>query len=118
MRTVKVSIFTEEYFIWVYFGSRKEIVEAGAKYVGQTVKRFNKDFLNSRGQHLDYLGKGLYSLIIVRTDLSKKVIRAVLAHEASHAMDSLQKYIGINDRNGEFKAHGIAAVMRQAGKYI
>ncbi|ABE61206.1 hypothetical protein Nham_0310 [Nitrobacter hamburgensis X14] len=117
MKKILVPIFTEEYKIWVYIGSRAELVKAAAKYIGETEAKFDKEFVG-RGQALDYIDKGLYPLIIVDGRLPVRTALATLAHEASHSMDSLERYIGIKDKHGEFRAHGIAAVVRTVSKHL
>jgi hypothetical protein len=55
-------------------------------------------------------------LFIVDGDLPVPVGLATAAHEASHVMDYIIEYIGMDDKSGEFRGHGIGAVMRSINK--
>ena len=115
MRKIKVPILTEEYFVWVYLGSRDELIKGAAKYLDRDIKEVGESF-KGRGAAFNYIEDGLAPLIIVRTDLDVYTAFSTLAHEASHAMDYIQSYLGINDGSGEVHAHGIASVMRHTLK--
>ena len=115
MRKIKVPILTEEYFIWAYLGERQELVKNAAKYLERDEKEVD-EFFTGRGAAINCIDEGLNPLIMVKTDLDVYTGFATLAHEASHAMDYIQHYLGINDGSGEVHAHGIASVMRHCLK--
>lgn len=115
MRRIKVPILTEEYSIWVYLGEREEIVKGASKYLDRPIDEVD-EFFKGRGAAVNCLDEGNPPLIIVRTDLDVYTAFATLAHEASHAMDYIQAFLGIEDRSGEVHAHGIASVMRHTLK--
>ena len=117
----KIRVFTEEYRINVFIGTRDEIVSAAARYLKAQKKDIARQFGSCRGfawNCLAFEENKRQPLIIVDGDLPEHIALATLAHEASHAMDYIASHISLNDRSGEFHAHGIAAVMRGCGKYI
>jgi len=119
-RALVVPILTDEYFVDVLFGDREAVVHAGAKLCGDTVDWFRNEFEGKRGMACNLLKKQRprSPLIVLDSSLPWPVALATLAHEASHCMDYIASYIGIDDRSGEFHAHGIGAVMRSVGKEI
>lgn len=117
MKKIRVPIFTEEYAVNIYIGTRKEIVSSAAKYMKCSVKAVENDFSRMRGMAWNCFPE-LNPLVIVDGDLPAPVALATLAHEASHALDFIEKNIGVSDGNGEFHGHGIAAIMRATGKII
>lgn len=113
MKKYRVPIFTEEYAINICIGTIKEI-EKGAKSYG--IKSDNL-FSAHRGRAYNCFPDKL-PFITINGDLPAHMALATLAHEASHAIDYIIEYVGINDRSGEFRGHGIAAVMRTVGRKI
>lgn len=97
MKNIKVPIFTEEYKIEV-----------------EITKNIKDEF---RGRAFNRL-PDKNPLIKINGDLSYYTALATLAHEASHAMDYIEEYLGLEDPSGEFHAHGIGAVMRIVGKSL
>lgn len=119
MKSLKVPIFTEEYAIEVRIGKKKDILKSAAKYLGVSLKAIENDYGNCRGRawnSLDSVYGVKNPIIVIDGDLPYHVAVATIAHEASHAMDFIEDFIGINDKNGEFHGHGIAAVIRTSGK--
>ena len=119
MKIFKVRIFTEEYSIVVYIGTKKQIISAAARFLNCSYKAVENDFGNCRGRAwnaLDDVYGNKMPLMIVDGDMPVAQAMATVAHEASHCMDFIERYIGLNDVNGEFHAHGISAVMRAVGK--
>ena len=113
MKKVKVPIFTEEYSVWVYIGSPKDVAREARKYVESIDSNWGKV---NRGRTYNGLPYKKHPLIIVNGDLPYFEALATLAHEASHAMDYIVEFIGLDDRSGEFRGHGIGAIMRIVGK--
>ena len=115
MKRIRVPILTEQYAINVFIGKRKDVMRAAKKYCGP---RFDFQMEGRRGMAIDTLNTSdpKHPLICIDGDLPADTGLATLAHEASHAMDYLIDYIGILDRSGEFRGHGIAAVMRAVTK--
>ena len=60
----------------------------------------------------------LHPLIVIDGDIPANHALATIAHEAAHALDYIIEFIGMDDRSGEFRAHGIAEIMRQTTKVI
>ena len=121
MTQLKVPIFTEEYSIVVCVGKREEILKSAAKYLGVSLQAVKNDFGTCRGRAwnaLDEVYGKKNPIIVIDGDYPAKVSLATIAHESSHAMDFIEDFIVINDRNGEFHAHGIAAVMRAVGNIL
>jgi len=121
MKSLKVPIFTEEYAVEVRIGKRVDILKSAAKYLGVSLKAIENDYGNCRGRAwnaLDDVYGVKHPIIVVDADLPYTVAIATLAHESSHALDFIEDFLGINDRNGEFHGHGIAAIMRRVGKVI
>lgn len=113
IKKFKVPIFTEEYSVWVYVGSL-DLVETEALKYG-VPKEYIMD--HSRGRTFRMLPEK-HPLIIVNGDLPASVAISTLAHEASHAVDYIADYVGVNDTNGEFRGHGISAICRAVLKTI
>lgn len=55
-------------------------------------------------------------IIGINGDLPIHIRLATLAHETSHAMEAIAKFICMEDKSGEFHAHGISTVLRTVGK--
>lgn len=117
MRKFNVRIFTEEYAVNVYFGPVKELSKAAARYMSCSAKTVEKHFQNHRGVAWNCFPEK-HPLIAVDGDLPWNISLATLSHEASHAMDYIRENIGIEDKSGEFHAHGIATIMRSVLKKI
>lgn len=119
MKKYCVPIFTEEYKVVVYVGKKDEIIREAAKYAKQssdkgcTLEWFKETF-NGRGHSFSF--PDLHPLILVNGDLPADTAIATLAHEACHAVEYIEDYITLNDTRGEFRGHGIAAVMRAVVK--
>ncbi len=121
LNKLKVDIFTEEYKIIVYLGTKDQITKAVAKYLDCSVKSVASDFEGCRGRAWNALAdvyKNKNPVIAIDTDRPAHIALSTVAHEASHAMDFIEEYIGVNDLNGEFHAHGISAVMRAIGNKL
>jgi len=115
MKRFKIPIFTEEYKVVVFVGKRDETIRSLARYCGMSKELVSDQW---KGRGVAFLFSGEYPVIAVDGDLPVPVCISVLAHEASHAMDSIADYIGIKDSSGEFKAHGVGAIMRLVLKDI
>lgn len=111
LRHLRVPIFTEEYCINIYIGEREDLHKIAAKWMDCSVKACEKDFDGNRGKAYNLFPEA-NPLILIDANLKAHIGIATIAHEASHAMDFIEKHIGIKEENGEFHAHGIAAVMR------
>lgn len=109
MKKFRVPIFTDQYAVNVFIGEREKLIKAAAKYSHNTKEQVEKWFANNGG--LTFLTST--PLIIVH---KKKDTTITLAHEASHAMDFIHNRIKMNDTSGEFRAHGIAAILRGVQK--
>lgn len=121
MITLLIPIFTEEYAIKVCIGTRSQILCFASDYLNQSLKAVENDFGKCRGQAwnaLDDVYGNKPPLIVIDGDYPVHISQATIAHEASHAMDFIEDYVGINDKNGEFHAHGISSVMRTVGKLL
>lgn len=115
MKKFRVPIFTEEYAVIVYVGTKAEIIKGAAKYLKQSVKAVENDYQNCRGRAwnaLDTVYGNKHPLIVIDSSLPAHIALATIAHESSHALDFIEDYIGLDDRSGEFHGHGISAVMR------
>jgi hypothetical protein len=115
MKHCRVRIFTEEYFVDVYTGKFTELARIEARVTKKKLKSVLKDS-KYRGRMLNSINEGYFPIILLRQLLAPRTKRATLAHEASHAMSAIEKYIGMNDKSGEFHSHGIAAIMRVASE--
>ncbi|MFA6314967.1 MAG: hypothetical protein WC648_01175 [Candidatus Paceibacterota bacterium] len=121
MITLLVPIFTEEYSIRVCLGTRSQILCFASDYLNQSLKAVENDYGNCRGRAwnaLDDVYGRKNPIIVIDSTLPAHVALATVAHEASHAMDFIEEYVGVRDRNGEFHAHGISAVMRAVGNKL
>lgn len=119
MKKFRVPIFTEEYAIVVYIGTKKEILKGASRYLGQSLKAIENGFGHCRGRAWNALHEVYgrkHPLIVIDGDLPADVALATIAHESSHAMGFIEDFIGMADPNGEFHGHGIAAVMRAVNK--
>jgi len=116
MRKVIVPIFTEEYSVDVYLGRKNELAKAISENTGYSLEEATEMIDKTRGQAYNCL-PGNDPVILVRTEKQfKKSVIATLAHEASHCMDYISEHLSLN--HTEFKAYGVAAIMRVAGKYL
>lgn len=121
MKKLLVPIFTEEYAIEVRIGTRKEIIKSAAKYLGQSYKAVENDYGKCRGKAWNALEEvygNKHPLIVIDSDYNWYQGLSTTAHEASHAIQWIAEYLAIEDKNGEFHAHGISAVLRAVGKMI
>jgi hypothetical protein len=118
---LKVPIFTEEYSIIVVVGTPTQIFPIVAKHLDVSKRAVENDFGSCRGRAWDALDDvygNKHPIIAIDGTYPPHVALATVAHEASHAMDFIERFIGLNDKNGEFHAHGISAVMRAVGLLI
>jgi len=115
MKKYKVPLLTEEYFATVYIGSKKDLIAPIAKHLECSKQLAEQNFSTARGITYN-LYPDYNPLICVDGDLPYYEALATLAHEASHVMEYLTQHIGIEDSSGEFRAHGVAAIMRIVGK--
>lgn len=108
----KASVFTEEYKIDVIIGNREFLLKNVRK---AWIHCDDDEFDNLRWKAFNalLLETAVYPIIAIRDDLVYKIAIPTLAHEAAHAMDYIIEFIWIDDRSGEFRAHGIASVMRE-----
>lgn len=110
MRHYRIPIFTEEYAVHVLVGKRPEIVTAIAKYTTYSRKTIERDFGGRGVTYNVYPDK--HPIIGIDGDLKPHIAVATLAHEASHAIHYLERHIGLDDSSDEFRAHGIATILR------
>lgn len=115
MKKIRVPIFTEEYAINVYIGKEDEMLKAASKYMKCSFNATKNQFEGNRGMAWNCFPEW-NPLIGINGELPFRIALATLAHEACHAMDYIIEKIGINDRSGEFRCHGISAVMREVCK--
>jgi len=119
MLKVKVQILTYEYSVNIFIGKSEELKEAILKYAHQPKDIIKERVENCRGTTWNCLINGSYPLIAINSELETKDFLGTLAHEASHAMDFISEYVNIDDRSGEWKAHGIGAIVRKVcGNYL
>ena len=120
MKKITVPILTEEYKVIVFIGTGDELIKAGARYLEIPEKEMYERLKNKRGIAYDTFSSGIKKqpAIFINGDYPVEESIATLAHEASHAMDYIQVFLGIRDINGEVHAHGIASVMRHSLKSI
>ena len=120
MKRFRIPIFTSEYFVNVLIWTRDEINKEGAKMCGDTVERFTALFDGKRWMACNLLLKmtPTHPLIVLDWDLPSYIALSTLAHEASHAMDYISEYMWMDDRSGEFRAHGIGEIMRWTTELI
>lgn len=111
MKKIWIPIFTEEYGVNVFFGKRDEVKRALAKYTTYSLKTIDRDF-GGRGCCFNCYPDSA-PIMAIDGDLKVSVAMATIAHEACHAVDYLMEYVGIDDRSGEFRAHGVASIMRK-----
>lgn len=116
MKKFKVPIFTEEYFIIVIIGERKQIIRSLAKYTSSTIQEVESFFTDyCSGLCWNCLPNN-HPIIAIDGKLNAFKQISTLAHEASHAMDYIADHIKLD--HTEFRAHGIASVMRYVFKNI
>lgn len=112
MKKYKVPILNSEYFVIVYVGKKDELVKHGAKYTTYSPKTLARDIQNRRGTTYD-LFPDLNPLILIDGDSPAHSAIATLAHESSHAIQFIENFLAIDDKSGEFRGHGIGAIMRK-----
>lgn len=118
MKKIKVPILTEEYKILVCIGTIEELITFTNKYAPAWDKQRCSALLNnSRGVAWNCLPEE-HPLITIDETLSFEEKLATLPHEASHAMQYIMDYLGIEDASDEVRGHGISAVMRHCIKYL
>ena len=115
MKKIRVPIFTEEYAVNVYIGKQEEVIKNAAKYMKCSEIKVKNQFHNKRGMAWNCFPEW-HPLIGINGELSATIALATLAHESSHTLDFIIHHIGLDDRSGEFRAHGIACIMRTVGK--
>ena len=116
MKKIKVPILTEEYAVWVYIGKPEQVRKETSRYLGKEVEKEWNEL--HRGRTYQGLNYKKHPLIIINGNLPYPIALATLAHEASHAVDYIAEFVGITDTSGEFKGHGIAAIIRGVGKVL
>lgn len=117
MKKIKVPILNSEYSILVFIGKKSELIKEGAKYTTYSPKTLARELDNRRGLAYD-LFPDQNPLILIDGDYPAYSSLATLAHESSHAISFIEKFLGIEDKNDEFRGHGIGAIMRAVGKTI
>lgn len=114
MKKIKVPIFTDEYFVNIFIGTPKELIEAGTKYLKIDRSLVEEQVLKTRGTAWNALKgeKPTHPLILLDGTVPLEIGFASLAHESSHIMDYIIEFIGLEDKSGEFRGHGIGAIVR------
>lgn len=116
MKKFKVPIFTEEYSVIVVIGARKDIIKFISKYTGSTIQEVEIFFTDyCSGLCWNCLPNN-HPLIAVDGQLNAFKQISTIAHEAAHAMDYIADHIKLE--HTEFRAHGIASIMRHIFKNI
>jgi hypothetical protein len=113
-----VPILGEEYVVHVYIGSAAQVMRAAQRRLARAglQRRLLGSLDSNRGIAWNCLPDH-NPIIGVRSDLAQIDAAATLAHEASHALGHIAKQTGLDDEAGEFRAHGISAVLRLAGPH-
>jgi len=115
---VRVPILAEEYAVHVYIGPATQVMRAAQQRLARA--GLQHTLLGSldgmRGIAWNCL-PAHNPIIGVRSDLAPVDAAATLAHEASHALGFIARQTGLDDEAGEFRAHGISAVLRLAGPH-
>lgn len=117
---LRVPVLTEEYAIHVYLGVPLDHAKRAAE---RRLARHGLAF-ELEGLSRDLRGIAWNCLpehnpiIAVAAGLSPLDSLATLAHEASHAAGFIADVTGLDNPKGEFRAHVIGAVLRQAGRRI
>lgn len=112
MKRIRIPAFTEEYAINVYIGTPKELDRASRSY--GDCDGFDSSV---RGRAWDFL-PDKHPLIAVDGSLPFWESASTLAHEAVHAARFIADYVGVKDKNAEFEAHVVSAVMRGVMKLL
>ncbi len=116
MKKYKVQIYTDEYSVDVYIGSPKELDTHLKRTLNpKDYDKYPFDGKQHRGRAFNCLPKH-NPFIVIDGDLGYFEAMGTLAHEASHAMDYISEFIGVDDVSGEFKAGGIGAIVRGVTK--
>lgn len=117
VKSMYVPVFTEN-GVWVYYGAWGSVNAA----IERKFKKAKLDIEHIRADDERGATWNCYPehdpIIGVENALRGLEAIAVLAHEASHAMDFISKRLGLNDASGEFRAHGIAAIVASAGGLV
>ncbi len=111
---VRVPILAEEYAIHVFVGLGPTVLRAAHQKLrsnGVRNVRLEGSLDGNRGIAWNCLPDH-NPIIGVRIDLSGVELLGTLAHEASHAMGHIARATDLDDDRGEFRAHGVGAVMR------
>lgn len=116
MKKLEISIFTDEYKVLVFIGTVKELMAPLSKLSQWSKQEIRENFKNKRGQCFTY--ESDLPVIAINGDFPWRDSLATVAHEASHAMDWIHDYMDMDDKSGEFKAHGISCIVRQVTKMI
>lgn len=120
MKTYTIPILNSEYNVIVILGTIEECCKKGSEIAKQSNvpehEWWFKDIFKGRGHTFNF--PDLSPIVMVNGDLPIHSALATLAHEACHASDAISSYIGIDDKNGEFRAHAVGAIMRHVGKDI
>ena len=116
MKMFRVQVFTEEYAVNLYIGTREECIKEAAKYTTLSPKTLERNF---SGRGLTYnLYPDKHPLLMIDGDMPAQVALATIAHEAIHAIDYMMEHIGIDTKESEFRAHGVSVILRTVFKYI
>lgn len=102
LKTIKVPILNDEYFVYVLLGNKKQVVEWVNGYYEES---YSEKSLDVRGK--TFYQRGLYPSIWVGTE---DHFWATLAHEAIHAVQYIFDEIG-EGRTDEVFAHSVGAIV-------
>lgn len=109
MKPHTIPILNSEYSVAVFIGTREECIKNARKYVGDKELEFT-------GRGHAFFREGHHPVIIVDSDMEPHDVIATLAHEASHAIQFIEDYVGITDTSGEFRGYGIGRILRTVCK--
>lgn len=109
-KQIEVPIFTEEYKVIIFIGTKESMLEPTVEYTDLEEEYVEERLTRCRGNA--WYRSDLHPLITLNGELDWQTAMATMAHEACHAMDWISDFIQVDDRNGEFKAHGVGAIMR------
>ena len=116
MKKYQIPIFTEEYAINVVIGKRDDVIKEIAKYTTYSPKTIKADFAGRGITYNCYPDKNI--IIGIDGDLNAIIQIATIAHEAIHAIDYLMDYVRIDAKETEFRAHGVATILRTIFKKV
>lgn len=118
VRYTRVPVLTEEYCVHVFVGDPVSIKRAAHAHLRKLGLR-NVTLLGEIERGIVWRTLPDCNPIIgVNSALSPLDAIATLAHEASHAMGHIAQHTELDDDKGEFRAHGVGAVIRRAGPLV